>query len=103
MDREPDGTLITLLDEDGNQQEYEHLGSLNYNDTRYVALTPHFDDAGEAVESDGQLVILKVETDDSGDDILVSVEEDEYYSVASEFEKLLEEEYDFEDDDGTLQ
>ncbi|MEG6572014.1 DUF1292 domain-containing protein [[Clostridium] cellulosi] len=99
MGREPDGTLITLLDENGEEKEFEHLASLEYEGSTYVALIPAFQKPEELVESDGNLVILKIESDDKGEDILVTVDDDdEFYTVSKKFEKMLENEYEIIDD-----
>ncbi|CDZ24131.1 hypothetical protein CCDG5_1014 [[Clostridium] cellulosi] len=100
MGREPDGTLITLLDENGEEKEFEHLASLEYEGSTYVALIPAFQKPEELVESDGNLVILKIESDDKGEDILVTVDDDdEFYTVSKKFEKMLENEYEIIDDE----
>lgn len=100
MEREPDGTLITLMDEDGNEKEFEHIATMDHNGSSYVALIPAFQEPEELVEGNGQLVILKMVTDENGEDILSSIDDDEEFdTVASEFEKLLENEYEIEDQD----
>lgn len=100
MEREPDGTLITLMDEDGNEKEFEHIATMDHNGSSYVALIPAFQEPEEFVEGDGQLVILKMVTDENGEDILSSIDDDEEFdTIASEFEKLLENEYEIEDQD----
>lgn len=100
MEREPEGTLITLMDENGKEREFEHLASLEYEGSTYVALIPVFQDPEELIESDGDLVILKIATDDKGEDILVTVDDDdEFYAVSEKFEKMLENEYEIIDDE----
>lgn len=102
MDREPEGTLITLLDEDGNEREFEHLATLEYNGSSYVALVPAFLEPEELVESDGELVILKMVPDEDGEDILSSVDDDdEFEAVSSKFEKMLENDYEILEDNET--
>lgn len=99
MEREPDGTLITLLDDDGTEREFEHLASLEHNGSTYVALIPAFQEPEEFVESDGTLVILKVVEDENGEEILSSVDDDdEFEEVAHQFENLLENDYDIVDE-----
>lgn len=101
MEREPEGTLITLSDEDGNEREFEHIATLEHNGSSYAALMPCFDDPEELVESDGQLVILKAVTDENGEEILATVDDDdEFEAVSKKFEKLLEDDYEIEDDEG---
>lgn len=99
MEREPEGTLITLSDEEGNEREFEHIATLEHDGSSYVALMPTFEDPEELVEGDGQLVILKVVTDENGDEILATVDDDvEFETVSEKFEKLLEDDYEIEED-----
>lgn len=100
MEKEPEGSLITLLDENGKEREFEHLASLDYNGSTYVALIPAFQEPEELIEGDGDLVILKIVEDDGGEDVLVTIDDDEEFdAVSAEFEKLLENEYEILDDD----
>ena len=101
MAEEPDGTLITLLDEDGNEQEFEHLATLEHEGSTYVALAPAFSEPEELVESDGELVVLKVTEDESGEEMLESItDENEFQAVLQKFEKMLDADYDILDEDG---
>ena len=50
-----DGTLITLIDEDGKELQYEHLDSLEYEGATYLALVPVYDDPKDYVGADGEL------------------------------------------------
>lgn len=102
MEREPDGTLVTLLDEDGNEKEFEHLATIEHEGTTYVGLIPAFMEAEQLVENDGELIILKMVEDENGDDILSSIDDDDEFNVVShEFEEMLENDYDIigEDED----
>lgn len=100
MEREPEGSLITLLDENGNEKEFEHLATLEYENTRYVALVPAFQQPEELIESDGDLVILKIVPGENGEDILATIDDDdEFQAVSEKFEEALENEYEIIDDD----
>lgn len=102
MDHEAEGTLVTLLDEDGNEKEFEHLATLEHDGSSYVALVPAFLEPEELVESDGELVILKIIVDDTGEEILSSIDDDdEFDAVSSKFEKMLENDYEILEDNET--
>jgi uncharacterized protein YrzB (UPF0473 family) len=104
MDDENDGTLVTLVDEDGNEHEFEHLGTLDYEDATYVALSPVYSDPQQMLDSDGELVIMRIATDDdTGEEVLETVsDEDELAEVTEQFEDMLGDEYDIIDaDDGS--
>lgn len=99
MAREEDGKIINLLDEDGNEQAFEHLASLEYNDETYVALVPYFENPEDLVESDGELVILKI-VEENGEELLASIEdEQEFDAVSEKFEEMLADDYEIEDEE----
>jgi uncharacterized protein YrzB (UPF0473 family) len=89
---------ITLIDENGEENEFEHIDSVEIDGVTYVALIPVYADPAEAIESDGELVILKVVTDETtGEDILSSIEdEEEYDEVADIFIERLEDYYEIQ-------
>lgn len=101
MAEEPDGTLITLMDEDGKEHEFEHLATLDHEGHTYVALVPAYTEPEEFVESDGELVVLRMTTDEeTGDDMLESIaDEDEFHTVLGKFEDMLKDDYDILDDE----
>ena len=89
--------ILTLVDEDGVEREFEIIDAIETDDDRYVALVPYFDNPQELIDSDGELVILKVETDEDGEEILSSIDDDDEYNfIADTFIKRLEEDYDIE-------
>ncbi|HCC00355.1 MAG TPA: DUF1292 domain-containing protein [Ruminococcaceae bacterium] len=101
MGKEPEGQLISLLDEEGHEHEFEHLATVEYQDSSYVGLLPVNEEPEQMLEGDGELVVLKIVADEeTGEDVLVSIEdEEEFRAVSQEFEKLLEEEYEIHEDD----
>ena len=77
-DRTEQGNLYTLMDEDGVEQVYELLDSMELDDKTYFALSPYYDDPSKALEDSGEILILAEELD--GDDAyMVSIEDDEEY------------------------
>lgn len=92
--------IIPLIDEDGNETNFEHLDTIKNEEGTYVALIPLKQDPNDYIEDSGELVILKAVDDENGDQALVSIDdEDEYDRVAAAFEKRLEDEFDFEDEE----
>ena len=72
--------IFTLTDEEGNESEFELLGELTIDDNKYLALIPLDGDEDE-------YVILKVEVDENGDELLVTIDDDdEFDRVADAFE-----------------
>ena len=54
--------VISLLDEDGKEHEFEIVDALELEEKQYLALVPLYDEsqAEEALEDSGELVILRV-------------------------------------------
>lgn len=96
MADEQEENIVTLLDEDGTEHEFEHIGSLEHDGSTYVALVPAYDDPEQMLDSDGELVILKVVYDEeAGEDVLAAIEDDDEFNAVSEkFEEMLDGEYD---------
>lgn len=77
LDYTPD--LYTLVDEDGNEQMFELLDALEENDERYFALVPYIADPTEALQDDGDLVILKAQLDENGEEIMATIDDDDEF------------------------
>lgn len=96
--------VISLLDEEGREHEFEIVDALELGDQQYLALVPLYDEtqAEEALEDSGELVILRVsdEEDEDGEQYLDAIEdEEEYNRVADLFMGRLEDYFDFEEGD----
>ncbi len=89
--------ILSLTDEEGTEYEFEVLDDIDYEDNRYLALQPKYDDAQKMLESSGELVILKV-IPDGDEDALVEIEDDdEYEEIASIFIDRLQDLFDIDD------
>ena len=77
--------VIELIDEEGNEVSFEHLMTLEHEGKQYICLAPV--EPMEDVEED-ELVILRIETDEDGNDCYATVETDE--ELEAVFEKYLE-------------
>ncbi|MCC8043492.1 MAG: DUF1292 domain-containing protein [Oscillospiraceae bacterium] len=95
FDKEMAADLFTLVDEEGVEQTFELYDEYETDDgILYYALVPYYDDPQDAIESDAELVILRAEEDENGEDMLVTIEDDdEYEKIGSIFMKRLEEMY----------
>lgn len=95
--------VINLLDESGQEHEFEIIDALEYKDQQYMAMIPIYDDPGDSLDDSGELVILKVSDteDEAGEQYLEAImDEEEYDAVAALFMDRLADEFDFEEDDG---
>ena len=89
MSEEFGSDYIVLTDEDGNEQEFEILDSLETDDARYIAFLP-VPEEGE--EEPDEIVILRVEPDESGEELLATIDdEEELERVYELFMKHMEE------------
>ena len=76
--------LYTLVDEEGVEQTFE----LNY------ALVPYYENPEDMVEADTELVVLRSEEDENGEETLVSIDDDaEYERIGQIFMDRLSETY----------
>ena len=89
---EPD--LISLTDDDGKEYQFEILDQIEYNDEHYLALMPKYDDPKEMLDSDGELVVLKVIVE-GDEELFEEIEDDEEYEdVAGIFIERLQDLFD---------
>ena len=72
--------LYELEDENGEKHTFELLDAMEYEDEKYYALTPYFEDPAEALNAPGDLVILKSEFDENNDEMLVSIDDDDEFA-----------------------
>ncbi len=97
MSDEFGGNFITLTDEDGQEIELEHLDTLEYNDSVYMAFFPaeYADENGQPPaeeEEESGLVILKVIIVDGEEQLSTLDSEEELEAVYQQFmEELFEE------------
>lgn len=95
-DTEEEPTIITMLDEDGVEHEFEHVDSFPFNGETYVVLIPTEEEvqAGEADE----VLFFTLKIDDEGNEALTFVEDEaELDMVFEEFKTRMGDVYDFED------
>lgn len=89
--------LVTVLDDEGNEHQFEILDAIETDDGRYVALLPVYDSADESLNDDGELIILEVAEED-GEDLLVPIEDDTIFDdIADIFEERLADLYEIEE------
>ena len=81
--------VVTLVNDDGEQVEFYHIGTIEVEEKWYVLLEP----AEELADIDeGEVVIFRLETAEDGEDMFVPIEDDEELNnVFEEYNRLLEE------------
>ena len=94
-------TILTLHDDEGNEEQFELLDLVDYQDKQYIVLFPVEDD-------DMEIVILQVEEIEGNDEeeAYVAVEDEAYVAVEDEaildsvygiFKERFKDEFEFED------
>jgi len=68
---------ILLNDEEGNEIEFDVLTKLDIEDKEYVIVAP-------TGEEDIDAIALRIDKDAEGNDILVTIEDDEEFEMISE-------------------
>lgn len=94
-----EANLYTLVDEEGVEQTFEMLDTMEVDGKQYFALIPVYDDPEKQLEDDGELIVLTSETVD-GEEYLASIDDDEEYErVGNLFIERLNSLYEDEDED----
>lgn len=94
MDNEYKPDLITLIDEDNVEHNFEILDILENEKGVFYALYPIFDSADESVQDSGEYYIMEVINED-GEEQLAEVEDDALLDeLSAVFEKRFEEMFD---------
>ena len=73
MSEEYGNDFVTLIYDDGNEVEFEHIDTVEYEGVTYLAFIP----AELSVEEDAEVVIMQVVTDENGEELLEGVEDDD--------------------------
>ena len=88
LDESMQGMLYTLEDEEGNEQEFEVLGEMEYEGANYCALIPYYENEEDLLKDDGEFVVLK---------------RDEYDAVGNLFIQYLSDLYEDEEEEQDAQ
>lgn len=96
-----EGMLYTLEDENGNTQEFELLGELEWNGGTYCALIPYYENADDLLNDSGEFVVLKKEIID-GEEMFTTIDDDdEYEEIGNIFLEDLNQYFNEDEDDET--
>lgn len=91
--------LLTLVDEDGQEHEFEILDIIENDEGCFYALLPTFEDPQDQVEADGSYYIFQAFEED-GEQQLAEVEDEALLDRLAEiFESHFDELYGDEDED----
>lgn len=85
--------ILVLVDEDGEEHEFELLAELEIEDQSYRVLIPVDEDEEVDEEEEVEVVILKVVYDEEGNEFLGDIEDDEEWEkVADAWQELADSE-----------
>ena len=91
--------LVSVVDEDGVEHVFEELDRIETDDGRFIALLPVYDDDTEILDDDGELIILSVNEDESGEIYLEPIEDEKkFYEIGKIFEERLEDLFEFNEE-----
>lgn len=93
--------IITVTDDDGTEHFFEELDRIESDDNkRYVALLPVYDDAEEILEGDGDIIILEVVEDETGETFLQQIaDEEEFDEIGEIMMKRINEKFGFDEEE----
>ena len=92
---EEEALIITLTDEDGTEIEFEVIGEAELDGVTYYAMMPT--ENANVEEGIVEYVLLKKEADENGDDLFITLDdEDEFEKVANYFDSLFDSEVDYD-------
>ena len=74
---EEEDNIVELTDDDGVVSKFEYLATIPFDGDDYVILQVLDEDGQEPEGDDGEVIILKIEQDENGEDIYVSVDDDD--------------------------
>lgn len=92
--------IVTVVDDDGNEHEFEVLDRIETDDDKkYVAMVPVYESEEEMLEDSGELIILRV-LEEEGETVLEPIEdEDEFDEIGAIFEDRLSEIFEFDEEE----
>ena len=83
---------VTLTDEDGVEKNFDIIGTLELDGNMYFALV-------DAESDEDEYIILKSVIDENGDEILITIDDDDEFDKAADaFDNQLMSEYDYDGD-----
>ncbi|MBQ8133863.1 MAG: DUF1292 domain-containing protein [Clostridia bacterium] len=79
--------LVSLLDDEGNEYEFEVLDEIDYEDGHYYALMPLFDLPDQEIESGSTYMIFEAVESEDGEPQLAEIDNEELLDeIAAVFE-----------------
>ena len=96
---EEESPRFMLTDEEGNELEFELIGSGEVEGVQYYAMIP-VEEAEDEDRDTFEYVILKSELDENGEESLITIDDDEEFDRIADFFDDMFSTVDFDDLDG---
>lgn len=91
--------IIVLIGENGEEEKFEYVETIEMSGNEYVVLIPYDESKSDDSDDSEEVVILKIEHGENGEDQFITIEdEDELNDVFEEFKRIMEEEYELEEE-----
>ncbi len=94
-----DSSIVELTDEDGVTTQFEYLSTIEHKGESYVVLLAPQEEGAEN-DDEGEVVILKIQQDEKGEDTYVSCDSDE---IEQEVFDIFMDEMDEEEDEDLME
>ena len=90
--------IVSVVDEEGVEHNFEELDRIETDNGRYIALLPIYTEAEEILDGDGELIILSVVEDEDGETYLEPIEDENLFNeIGKIFEERLEDLFEFDE------
>ena len=94
QNEEYEADLVSLVDEDGNEYDFEVLDEIDYKVGHYYALAPQFDLPDQDIESGSTYMIFEAVEDEDGQPQLAEIDDEDLLDELAEiFENNFDETY----------
>ena len=90
MDNKFGADIITLTDDEGNEFEFEHIDTIELKGKMYLAFTET--DENQNDENVSEIIILRLDKDENGEEVLSTVDDESELEAA--YEAFMEEAFD---------
>lgn len=89
--------VVVLNDDEGNEHEFMHLGTVEVDGSTYFVLLPV--EETEEDNEEAEAIILKLGKDENGEDMLFDIEDDEEWEKVADAWEEMEAEFEEEEEE----
>lgn len=89
MNEDFGATLISLIDDEGNEQQFEIIDETEIDGENYAALFPYVSEDEELTDENSQVYLFKILEDGEGEIFATIEDDDEFEKVYAIFEDRL--------------